>query len=41
MRRTISLLAALMILLACCLPASAAEDSLPYVCDTVPLLTGE
>lgn len=41
MRRTISLLAALLILLACCLPASAAEDSLPYVCDTVPLLTGE
>ena len=39
MKRILSLLTVLLLLAALCLPAAAAEDPLPYVCDTVPLLT--
>lgn len=39
MKRIFSLLTVLLLLTALCLPVAAAEESLPYVCDTVPLLT--
>ena len=41
MKRIITFLAALVLLLCCSLPAYAAGEGLPYVCDTVSLLSDE